>query len=138
MTDAKLLNDEQVRAFIANGFLQLTPDVDPSTHVEIEALLRFAMEKEGWYGNNILSRIPKMYQVLNCPVVRGALESLAGPDYYIHPHRQGRTQQHAGRGSHCGVDAGSRGARNGQGFPGRLRLAPGRPKPVVPGPASRA
>ena len=87
MTSAKLLNDEQVRQFIANGFLRLTPDVDPSVHVEVEALLRFAMEKEGWYGNNILSRVPKMYEVLNCPVVHGALRSIAGPDYYLHPHR---------------------------------------------------
>ena len=45
------------------------------------------MEKEGWYGNNILSRVPKMYQVLNCPVVRGALTSIAGTNYYLHPHR---------------------------------------------------
>ena len=87
MTDLKLLTDDQVREFIANGFLRLTPDVAPNIHKEIEALLRFAMEKEGWYGNNILSRVPKMHQVLNCPVVRGALTSIAGPDYYLHPHR---------------------------------------------------
>ena len=87
MTTRKLLNDEQVREFIANGFLRLTPDVDANLHKEIEALLRFAVEKEGWYGNNILARVPKMYQVLNCPVVHGAVSSIAGPDYYLHPHR---------------------------------------------------
>ena len=87
MNDTKLLTDDQVRQFITNGFLRLTPDVDPSVHVEVEALLRFAMEKEGWYGNNILSRVPKMYKVLNCPVVHGAIESIAGPDYTLHPHR---------------------------------------------------
>ena len=87
MTHAKLLNDDQVRQFIANGFLRLTPDVPPGLHQEIEALLRFADEKEGRHGNNILSRVPKMHQVLNCPVVRGALTSIAGPDYYLHPHR---------------------------------------------------
>ena len=87
MNDAKLLSDDQVREFIANGFLRLTPDVDPSVHVEVAALMRFAIEKESWYGNNILSRIPKMYRVLNCPVVHGALTSIAGPDYYLHPHR---------------------------------------------------
>ena len=87
MSDAKLLNDEQVREFIANGFLRLTPDVDASLHREVESLLRFAVEKEGGHGNNILSRVPKMHQVLNCPVVRGAVRSIAGPDYYLHPHR---------------------------------------------------
>ncbi len=87
MNDAKLLTDDQVRQFITNGFLRLTPDVDPSTHVEVAALLQFAIEKESWYGNNILSRIPKMYRVLDCPVVHGALTSIAGPDYTVHPHR---------------------------------------------------
>lgn len=87
MSEASLLGDEQVREFIANGFLRLTPDVDASLHRENEALLRFALEKEGRYGNNILSRVPKMHRVLNCSVVRGALTSIAGPDYYLHPHR---------------------------------------------------
>ena len=86
-TTAKPLDDEQVRQFIANGFVRLTPDVEPGLHGEIEALLRFAMERESWYGNNILARVPKMHRVLDCSVVRGALESLAGPGYYLHPHR---------------------------------------------------
>ena len=79
MTQPKLLNDDQVREFIANGFLRLTPDVPPDTHKEVDALLRFAVEREAWYGNNILARVPKMHDVLNCPVVRGALTSIAGP-----------------------------------------------------------
>ena len=83
----KLLNDDQVREFIANGFLRLTPDVDPSLHVEIDALVRYACEKESWYGNNIVSRIPKLHHIVRCPVVDGAIESIAGPDYYFHPHR---------------------------------------------------
>ena len=87
MTQPKLLNDDQVREFIANGFLRLTPDVPPDTHKEVDALLRFAVEREAWYGNNILARVPKMHDVLNCPVVRGALTSIAGPGYYLHPHR---------------------------------------------------
>ena len=87
MNEPKLLTDEQVRQFITNGFLQLTPDVEPTVHVEVAALLKFAIEKESWYGNNILSRVPKMYRVLDCPVVRGALTSLAGEGYYLHPHR---------------------------------------------------
>lgn len=87
MTTAKLLQDEQVREFIANGFLRLTPDVEGDVHAEVDALLRYAVEKEGWYGNNILARVPKMYDVLRCPTVHGALTALAGPGYYLHPHR---------------------------------------------------
>lgn len=86
-SNAKPLNDEQVREFIANGFLRLTPDVPRALHEEIDATLRRVVEEESWYGNNILSRVPRMHQVLNCPVVRGAVASIAGPDYYLHPHR---------------------------------------------------
>ena len=87
MSAPRLLDDAQVRAFIANGFLRLAPDVSPALHAEIEAQLRYADEHEGRYGNNILARVPQMYEVLACPVVHGAIASLAGPDYYLHPHR---------------------------------------------------
>lgn len=87
MSAPRLLDDAQVRAFIANGFLRLAPDVSPALHAEIEAQLRYADEHEGRYGNNILARVPQMYEVLECPVVHGAVASLAGPDYYLHPHR---------------------------------------------------
>lgn len=82
-----LLTDAQVRSFIVNGFLRLTPDVPAATHTEVEAQLRYIEENETRYGNNILARIPRMHEVLECPVVRGAIASLAGPDYYLHPHR---------------------------------------------------
>ncbi len=87
MTAPKLLDDTAVREFVSNGFLRLTPDVAPDVHHEIDASLRVACEAESWHGNNILARVPRMYDVLDCPVVRGALVSLAGPDYYLHPHR---------------------------------------------------
>lgn len=87
MSAPRLLEDAQVRSFVANGFLRLAPDVAPGLHGEIDALLRDAVENEGWYGNNILARVPRMHDVLECPVVRGAVESLAGVGYYLHPHR---------------------------------------------------
>ena len=87
MSEPRLLDDAQVRSFVANGFLRLAPDVPPSRHAEIDALLRDAVENEAWYGNNILARVPQMHDVLECSVVRGAVASLAGPDYYLHPHR---------------------------------------------------
>ncbi len=87
MQEARLLDDAAVREFLTNGFVRLTPDVDPGVHREVDALLRFACERETWHGNNILARVPRMYEVLDCPVVRGALISLAGPHYYLHPHR---------------------------------------------------
>lgn len=82
-----LLDDERVREFIRCGFLRLVPDVPAALHDEVDSLLRHACERETWYGNNILPRVPRMHAVLDCPVVRGALISLLGEDYYLHPHR---------------------------------------------------
>ncbi len=87
MQDPTLLDDETVREFIANGFVTLTPDVDPSVHAEIDAMLRYSYEHEGRHGNNIVSRIPRIHDVLRCSVVDGALRSIAGEHYYFHPHR---------------------------------------------------
>ena len=83
----KLLNDEQVRRFIVDGCLTFKPDVEASLHATIDEKLRFATEKEFPVGNNILSRVPEIWQVLRAPNVRGALVSLLGPNYYVHPHR---------------------------------------------------
>lgn len=82
-----LLTDEAVREFITNGFLRLEPDVDANLHGEIEEKLRYATEKEFPMGNNVLSRVPAMWDILRSPRIHGALVSLLGPDYYVHPHR---------------------------------------------------
>src|SRR5260370_2343574 len=38
-------------------------------------------------GNNLLPAVPELTQVFADPVVRGALTSVVGPDYVMHPHR---------------------------------------------------
>ena len=83
----KLLNDEQVRQFIVDGALVLQPDVDPELHERINQKLRFSMEQEFHPGNNVLARVPEIWTVLRAPNIRGALTSLLGPNYYVHPHR---------------------------------------------------
>ena len=83
----QLLNDHQVSQFITDGMITLQPDVDPELHQTIEEKLRFATEHEFPAGNNILSRVPEMWEVLRSPNVRGALTGLLGPNYYVHPHR---------------------------------------------------
>ena len=111
LSEAALLDDEQVREFIVNGFVRLTPDVPLALHDEIDAALRRMIEEELRYGaellagipqalrerlgqgivprrgNDILVRIPELRRVLNCAVVRGAVASVVGPDYCLHPHR---------------------------------------------------
>ena len=83
----KLLTDEQVQQFIVDGCISLQPDVDPSVHQSIDTQVREAVEKEFHPGNNIVSRVPLIWDVLRSPVIHGALTSLLGPNYYVHPHR---------------------------------------------------
>lgn len=87
MNEMKLLSDAEVREFIVNGFLVIEPDVDPALHGSIDRQLANAWENESWYGNNIVSRVPDLHQIVRCPRVDGAITSIAGPDYINHPHR---------------------------------------------------
>ena len=82
-----LLNDEQVRRFIVDGFVRVQPEVDPDVHAEVNRLLRVAEEHEYHFGNNIITRVPVIWEVLRSPSIAGALTSLLGPNYYVHPHR---------------------------------------------------
>lgn len=82
-----LLNDNEIGRFIADGFLILRSDVDSALHDRIERRLREVDAEESWHGNNILPRIPELHEVLQCSVVRGALVSLLGEGYLLHPHR---------------------------------------------------
>ena len=82
-----LLSDEQVRSFIVNGMLVLMPEIDKSIHSKIHSLLAYSSQNESWHGNNLISRIPLTHKVLRSPIIHGALVSLAGPNYYLHPHR---------------------------------------------------
>ena len=83
----KLLNDEQIRRFIVDGFVRVKPEVPASVHSHVDEMLRVSEEHEFHYGNNIVSRIPAVWEVLRSPAVTGALTSLLGPNYYVHPHR---------------------------------------------------
>lgn len=82
-----LLTDDEVRRFIADGFLVVQPDVDASLHARIERRMREVDAEESWHGNNILPRIPELHEILQCATVHGALVSLLGEDYLLHPHR---------------------------------------------------
>ncbi|MBN4074148.1 phytanoyl-CoA dioxygenase family protein [bacterium AH-315-E10] len=82
-----LLNDGQIQQFICDGFLLLEPDVESSVHQLIDERFNWLVENEPNPGNNILPRLPELEQILNCAVVQGAMISLLGDDYLIHPHR---------------------------------------------------
>ena len=82
-----LLTDEQMRQFISRGYLVLKTDFPKEFHESLNAKLNEVMEKEGNPGNNILPRVSEFNDIVQSPVVHGALTSVVGHDYTIHPHR---------------------------------------------------
>ena len=82
-----LLNDEQIRQFIANGYIKIEHNVPAEVHATIARKLNQMVESGPNLGNNVLPQVPEFRHVLNCPQVRGALISLLGEDYLEHPHR---------------------------------------------------
>ncbi len=91
----QLLNDEQIRHFIVNGYVNVTADVPTHIHETIynktDELFAGAADFRGDRQhnplNNILPLVPELQVVLESPEVRGALTSILGNGYVMHPHR---------------------------------------------------
>lgn len=81
-----LLDDAAMRRFIINGYLVLKPAFPAGLHAAIYQRLEKVLAG-GNPGNNLLPRVPELQQVLDHPAVHGALDSILGPDYYLHLHR---------------------------------------------------
>eukprot|EP00026_Physarum_polycephalum_P006593 Phypoly_transcript_06641.p1 GENE.Phypoly_transcript_06641~~Phypoly_transcript_06641.p1 ORF type:complete len:553 (+),score=72.23 Phypoly_transcript_06641:62-1720(+) len=84
-----LMSDAEVAAFIVNGFHVINTGLPDEFH---DALYTYANGKEisrftNNPGNNILPVIPSLEYIFECPPVRGALQSILGKDYMMHPHR---------------------------------------------------
>ena len=84
---AKLLNDEQMRKYVADGYVKIKPEVPVEVHETVRNKLQIITDEEFNYGNNVLPKVPEMDRILNSPEVRGALISVIGPGYIEHPHR---------------------------------------------------
>lgn len=97
MTSVKqeLLNDEDIRHFIVNGYVNVTADVPTHIHQTIydktdelfAGAIDFRGDRQHNPLNNILPLVPELQMVLESPEVRGALTSLLGNGYVMHPHR---------------------------------------------------
>lgn len=85
----RLLTDAQIRQFLANGYLVLQTALPKSFHDQI--FQRFddliGADRHENPGNNLLPLVPEINAVFEDPVVKGALTSVLGPDYIMHPHR---------------------------------------------------
>ena len=82
-----LLTDEQIRRWISHGYLVLQTDFPTEFHDALNARIDEVMESEGNPGNNFLPRVPEAQEVFKHPAIRGALTSVVGPGYMMHPHR---------------------------------------------------
>ena len=82
-----LLTDAQVQAYLTNGYITVQTTHSPAVHQNIYRQIETLFATEGNPGNDILPKVPDLYQILQDPAVDGALQSLLGPSYLIHPHR---------------------------------------------------
>lgn len=82
-----LLNDERMQSFVRNGYLTLDCGLSADFHRQLHEQIIELYATEGNPGNDILPRVPDLHSVLRSQPVQGALRSLLGPDYLVHPHR---------------------------------------------------
>ena len=82
-----LLNDEEMRRFIIDGYIKVQPDFPASFHETIFQQVEDMFESPGNLGNNLLPLIPEIQQVFSHPAVHGALTSTLGQNYVMHSHR---------------------------------------------------
>ena len=83
-----LLGDEQVRRYVADGFLAFDTGLDPAFHDAVAAEVHVGMnEGSPLLGDNLLPRIPMLADLLDSPTVSGAMTSLLGENYAWAPHR---------------------------------------------------
>ena len=83
----KLLTDSQMQAFIINGFVTVKADFSPAFHESVRTRAEAIFSTEGNPGNDILPKIPDLADLSTHPAVTGALTSILGPGYAMHPHR---------------------------------------------------
>jgi hypothetical protein len=85
--DLELLTSEQVQLFLKQGYLRLRTRLSRGFNAALFKQLRHLHRDEYNPGNNVLPRIDKLQAVLKDGRVRGALTSVLGPGYVLHPHR---------------------------------------------------
>lgn len=87
MSTPILLTDAQVQSYLTNGYITVQTAHPPAVHQKIHQQIETLFATQGNPGNDILPKVPDLYQILQDPAVDGALHSLLGPSYLIHPHR---------------------------------------------------
>lgn len=81
------LSDEQMRSYLTEGFLVLKSRLPQEVHDHIHDRCEEIFSTSGNPGNEILEMNPALRLVFADPVVKGALSSILGEGYFMHPHR---------------------------------------------------
>ncbi len=82
-----LLTDPEVREFITHGYLLLESVIPADINKEVRNSILEEFETSGNPGNNLSPFVPELSRVLQNTRVTGALTSILGPEYGVHPHR---------------------------------------------------
>ena len=104
--DPRLLTNQQMATFLAQGFLSLeVDDVPAETHRALHETATRIFEKSGsaggaGLGNNIWPAVPQLGQVLRSSVVHGGLQSILGEGYVMNAHRHMHDSSTQGE-QHC-------------------------------------
>ena len=81
------LTNEQLREFVARGFVTLRSSLPDGYHRLVFERFEQLDGGIGHFGNNLLPLVPELIEFFEDPVVRGALTSVVGEGYSMHPHR---------------------------------------------------
>jgi HEAT repeat protein len=81
------LGEDALHRFIRDGFITVHSTLPLEFHAEMRQRAGAILDREGNWGNNILPRLPELQCIFDDPPVAGALASLLGPTYAMHPHR---------------------------------------------------
>ena len=85
---AVMLTDDQVRRYVADGFVVLDSGLPAAFHAAVTDDLRYCMAHEKPLpGDNLLPRIPALSEMLAAPAVHGAVASVLGAEFAWAPHR---------------------------------------------------
>ena len=86
MTNIRL-DDHAMQGFIRDGYAVVQPELDADFHQHVFDSIDHVFETEGNPGNNLMARISAIGEVWSDPAVDGAMASILGNGYYMHPHR---------------------------------------------------
>ena len=99
-----LLTDDQLAQFVVQGYLLVQTDFPAPFHQSVCEQIDAVFAEVGNPGNEILERVPDLYQVYEHPVVKGALISLLGTDFAMNAHRHCHYTQPGHPGGHWHQD----------------------------------